>query len=128
MTDIDKLVPAPTKVQAGGREFEIKPLTVRRMAGLARALKGVAIPADITEADVFALVGENADKVVEAVALATDEKVDVIGDLGADDFIVLAGAVVGAYSDFFVRRAVPALAAAAKNAMPAIGPLLSKGS
>jgi hypothetical protein len=78
--------------------------------------------------DVLGLVGENADKVVEALAVATDEKPEAIYDLGADDFIALAGAVVGAYSDFFVRRAVPALAAATKKATAAIGSLPSSAS
>jgi len=128
MSELEKLVPEAARVEVGGRIFEVKPLTVRRMVGLTRALSGVLL-GEGGDIDMAALVAEHADKIVEAVAVATDEKPDTIYELARDDFIVLAAAVVGAYSDFFVRRAVPALKSAAQKATAAIaGSMQSKGS
>jgi len=145
MTDIDKLVPASETVQIGGREFAIKPLTVRRMAAFSKLFDQVSAQErkrrrsemldegisheeirqrlDQFEFDLMSLAANHAEKLAQAVAVATDLKVEDVMELPGDTFIELAGAVVGAYSDFFVRRAVPALASAATKVAATIGSL-----
>lgn len=110
-SDLEKLVPEVKTVELGGHVFSIYPLTVRRMANLARLLRGIAI--DPENLDVMALVADNGERVIDAAVIATDEAKELIEGMDGGDFIVLAGAILKEYADFFVRRAVPAIQEAA---------------
>ncbi|MCB1630603.1 MAG: hypothetical protein H7A12_07270 [Pseudomonadales bacterium] len=61
------------------------------------------------------------DDLVRAVAIATDQTEDWLGELLPDEFLPLVTAVVEVNADFFVRRVLPALNAATETTLATLG-------
>lgn len=113
MSELEQLSPRPVVVQAGGRAIEITPIRVRELVAFTRAVQpvaaGVAAGADIT-----ILLADHADAMIEATAIGARLDRDFVLDLGLDDLLDLAGAVLEVNMDFFVHRLLPKITASSE--------------
>lgn len=77
--------------------------------------------------DLATVITVGGEDLVRAVAIATDQTEDRLGELLPDEFLALVTAVVDVNADFFVRRVLPALNAATETTLATLGvtPLLS---
>lgn len=98
------------QVVVNGRDIAVRPLTLRQIPPVARALGPLleAIAAGRAPAD---LVGEQGERVVAVVALATGLDEDWLWQAPPDDFLGLLAVVLEVNADFFTRRLAPRLAA-----------------
>lgn len=101
-------------VTVAGRDLQLTPLKVRELPGFARALQPLAdqLPAvlsgDTEPGALLALLAQG-DALIEAVALGAREPVETVGELEADEFLVLALAVMEVNANFFAQRLMPVL-------------------
>jgi hypothetical protein len=116
------------EVFAGGRTLTVRPLSLRQIPGVARALRPLA-PVLAAGLDLLSLA-EHLDDVVAALAAATGEPPDWLWGIAPEELLALAGAVVEVNADFFSRRLAPALVAATARlpGAPADGAAPSPGS
>jgi len=130
MDELDQLSPAPVMVLAGGCSLEITPIRVRELAAFSRAVQPVAA-ALAAGADIASLLADHADAVIDAAAIGARVERDFVLDLGLDELVDLAGAVLTVNVDFFVRRLLPKVTAssealakqwAGSNSMPDSAP------
>lgn len=108
------LPPVPTVIEVGGERIELAPLRVGELPGFARAVQPVASRLSASP-DWLALLAEQGEPVIEAVAIAARRPRDWVAGLELDEAVRLADAVFGVNADFFVRRLLPALTAAAER-------------
>lgn len=130
--DLHVLCPEPRRVDAGGRTIEVTPIRVRELAAFARAVEPLA--AAMAEGlDLPRLLADHTGAVIEAVAVGARVDAAWIEELGLDELIDLAEAVVEVNVDFFARSLAPrltrvaahvgqTLAAAGSTSTPASGP------
>lgn len=129
MTPLDVYVVTPCEVAVAGKAVAVSPLRVRQIPAFARHVAPVA--AFLMNGDLLAAVAAGGEDMVKALAVATGEPEDWLGDLLPDEFVALAAAVMEVNADFFVRRVAPALAAAGetmKTQMPTAGETSSPSS
>lgn len=107
---LDTYIPTPRDVVAGGKTLQITPLRVRQIPAFAAAVAPAA--GLLMSGDVLKALAVHGDSMLQAVAVATGEPADWLGDLLPDDFIGLASVVVEVNADFFVQRLAPAIEAA----------------
>lgn len=111
---LDTYVIVPREIEAGGKTLAITPLRVRQIPAFVRAISPAAgLLTDGRIADAVALHG---DGIVEAMAVATGETEDWIGDLLPDAFLELVAAVMEVNGDFFARRVAPLITAMQEKA------------
>jgi len=109
MDGLGVFVPEPRRIEAGGKTVAVAPLKVRQVPAFARAI-GPALQS-LAAGDLAAVLGTHGDALIEAVAAATGEPADWLGELAPDEFLRLAAEVVEVNADFFVRRVAPTLEA-----------------
>lgn len=117
--ELATLFPASETVTVGGVAVTVEPLTIVQLGRVAKVLKGVVDSA--TGLDWPTLCAEHTERAVEAVSAATGKPTDFIGGLRADEFLVLAMAVVRVNADFFAKRLVPLAAEATALATRILG-------
>jgi len=116
MSDADSLetfAPVPCEVRAGGRTLEILPLRLRALPRFSQAVQPV-LPA-LMAGDLQAAIQQHQEGLVRAVAIATGTEEDWLGELWPDEFVRVARAVLEVNVDFFGRRVIPELSAAADS-------------
>ena len=114
---LDTYVIQARVVDAGGKPVAITPLRVRQIPAFVRAIgPASALLMDGRIADAVALHG---DGIVVAMAVATDESEDWLGDLLPDAFLELVSVVMEVNGDFFARRVAPLIKNMEAKAMAA---------
>jgi hypothetical protein len=130
MSDLERIAPTPRKITVAGETIEVSPLRVRDLPAMARALAPIAtaIPAIAGAANPTAALAQAASEdvgrwieaIISGVAVATGRPEEWVGELEIDEIITLAGAVVEANVDFFVRSILPRIQDAARRVTAAI--------
>lgn len=100
------LPPVPETVIIGGETLDITPLKVGELPAFARAVRPIAARLSASP-DWLALLADDGEAVIAAVATAARRPVDWVAGLDLDEAVRLAEAVFGANADFFIRRVVP---------------------
>lgn len=115
---LETYVYAASLVEAGGKHVAVSPLRVRQIPAFTRAISPIMGP--LLAGDMLAAVSVGGEDLVRAIAIATGESEEWLGDLLPDEFIQLAAAVVEVNADFFVHRLAPTLSTAGARAMSAL--------
>lgn len=106
MSDLDDLLPPTRNVRAGAGTIDVRPLQVRQLPAVARALRdipqGVLDALGGGEVDVLMLM-ESAEPIARVLAAATDEPLERLLALNPVDFATLCMTVFEVNADFFVR-------------------------
>lgn len=116
-TTLEQVIAAAREVEAGGRTVQVRPLSPRQLPPFIAAVRplqdaiGAGMSLDALDAGAIARLAEqHTEHLVQAVAVATRESADFIGDeLSVVELVELAGAVIEVNADFFVHRMVPAI-------------------
>ena len=116
---LDIYTPQPRPVTAGGKTINVLPLKVRQIPGFTRAIVPVLAP--LGAGDLATAIAVGGEDLVRAVAIATDQPEDWLGELLPDEFLALVTAVVDVNADFFARRVLPALNAATETTLATLG-------
>ncbi len=145
--DMLAVMPEPIMVTLRGETFEIKQIRVGQLSKAMRithpfyeqlkSAKDKAKSAKSEEEntygfDIYSLVMENSDTVLELVALLVNKPRDWVDDLGVDELVQLFGAIVEVNLDFFTQRVLPLLSGLVAGVSgklfktPQAGPTLSK--
>ncbi|MDB0529907.1 hypothetical protein LBW56_24900 [Ralstonia solanacearum] len=109
MDDLDKLIPQPTHLDAGGESLVILPLKVGRLPDFLRAITPTLQQLNAPQIDWLGLFIEHGDDLLQAVAIAVGKPRTWVDDLAADEAILLAAKVVEVNADFFTRTVLPRL-------------------
>lgn len=109
MTDLNTYVPEIRHPLIGGKTVTVAPLKVRQIPPFLRAAGPAA--GLLFAGDLAGALGLHGEALIEAIAIATHEPADWLGDLDADEFLRLVGEVVEVNADFFAHRVSPALTA-----------------
>ena len=109
MNDLEQLIPQAVELTVGGETLAIKPLKVGQMPAFLRAISPIMQHLTRSEIDWLALFGEHGDDLLSAIAIAVSKPRPWVGDLAADDAIVLAAKVIEVNADFFTRTVLPKL-------------------
>jgi hypothetical protein len=108
--ELADIIPTPVIVHAGGKSVEITPIRVRELAAFSRAVQPIA--ADLAAGvDIASLLAMHADAVIDATAVGARVEREFVLDLGLDDLLDLAAAVLTVNADFFVRPLLPKITA-----------------
>ena len=108
---IDTFVPEVRQLLVAGKTVACPPLRVRQIPAFTRAVAPILTP--LLAGNWLSAVCEGGDELLRAVAIATGEPPEWLGELMPDELITLVAAVVEVNADFFVRRVLPTLNAAA---------------
>jgi hypothetical protein len=124
---LDAFIPEIRHPQIGGKSVNVAPLKVRQIPPFVRALGPAFGP--LSHGRIDAAIGLHGEALIEAIAIATGESSDWLGDLDADEFMRLVGDVVEVNADFFVHRVLPTLNATVDKVTTALaGPMASPAS
>ncbi len=104
---LDTYIPEVRHPLIGGKSVTVAPLRVRQIPPFLRAA-GPAL-SGLFAGDLAGALATHGEALIEAVAVATGEPAEWLGELEADEFLRLAVEVVEVNADFFVRRVSPAL-------------------
>jgi hypothetical protein len=111
--DLNALSPVPAIVTVGGKEISIAPLKVRQLqpvlSALGPALRDGFAQGFANVADWLLFFEAHTERVINAVASATDLKRDFVGELEPRELMELAFVVVEVNRDFFTRQVSPAI-------------------
>lgn len=110
----------------GGKNVTVAPLKMRQIQAFSRHVGPVA--SALMAGDLQAALVFHGEALIEAVAVATGESTDWLGDLDADEFVRLAGDVVEVNAGFFVHRVTPALNQTMERLMKALTPTQTPGA
>jgi len=116
---LETYVPEIRQFDVAGRVVAIAPLKVRQIPAFTRAISPVLGP--LAAGDVLTAVAVGGEDLTRAVGIATGEDEAWLGELNADDFLLLAAAVIEVNADFFARRVLPALTAATERTQAILG-------
>lgn len=106
------LPPVPETVTIGGETLGLTPLKVGELPAFARAVQPM-VQRFSASPDWLALMADDGEAVIEAVSIASRRPREWVAGLDLDDAVRLAQAVFEVNADFFVRRLMPAIDAAA---------------
>lgn len=112
--DLETIVGETRTLTIADQPVEISALKVREIPPVIRALKPIMGPISalfdeqLTAESIIemSMRGEN---LITAVSIASRQPVEWVGDLMADDLVVLAMAIVEVNADFFVKRLMPSM-------------------
>ncbi len=107
MDNLQQMVPETVEVTVGGETLTIGPIRIRQVSRVARHVGGLVrfFAGDVI--DFEGLLTEGAEALMEALAAATDQPVDWIGELNLDEVVRLTRTVVEVNGDFFARTVLP---------------------
>lgn len=93
-------------------KLEIRPIMVKELPAFTRAIEpfvqNIMASGNDDDIDVLGMVmGPNAEKAIDAIAIGARISREVMDALDLDDLVVLAGAVIEVNFDFFIRRVFP---------------------
>ncbi|MFA7239370.1 MAG: hypothetical protein WC091_04600 [Sulfuricellaceae bacterium] len=116
MSDLATLIPTPVELSLNGKTLSIVPFKIGILPEMARtcapfmdAFKPGA------PVDWLALTIEHGENVFAALALASGQPQTWVEGLTAEEAIRLAQTVIEVNADFFIRRVLPSLTAAANG-------------
>lgn len=113
-TSLETLIPQPDEINVGGESMEILPLTIGQLTRVMKALKPAL--ADVQgEINLTLLAADHGDTLLATVAAATGKDLAWLDALQSDEFIRLAGKLLEVNADFFTRRVLPEITAAAEK-------------
>lgn len=112
MSALDVFVPRAVEVIAGGRAFQIAPLSIGKLHRAYQALGHQAFSA-LTSGDIPGAVVVHYPLVMAGMAVALDVEPAFFDALPADEAMALVYAVVEVNADFFARRLLPMMQAKA---------------
>lgn len=135
MSDLDVIKPAGTPATFNGQPIEVKPLTIGKLPGFARAIQPIGGvieqiakgQAQLNIATLIGLVADHGCAIVDAVSIATGIERDKLNEATPDELIELVAVVLKVNADFFKGRLTPAILAAVKVATPAQMPTPGAG-
>lgn len=113
MNKLEHLFPAAVEIQVGGELLALTPIRLGEVPSLARILAPVAGKLGQAEPDWLDLLGQHGGSLLSALAIASRKPREWIDGLAVDETIRLAAALLEVNTDFFVRRVLPAIEAAA---------------
>ena len=114
MSELEQLFPVPVEVRVGGELLALTPIRLGEVPSLARVLAPLAGQIGREDTDWLELLAQHGGSVLTALSIASRKPREWIDPLPVDDAIRLAAALLEVNADFFVRRVVPALEAAAE--------------
>ena len=114
------LPPVPVTLVIGGERLELTPLKVGDLPAFARAVQPVAASLSASP-DWLALLAEQGEAVIDAVAIASRRPPEWVTNLALDDAVRLAEAVFEVNADFFIQRVLPSLTEAATRVSQTLG-------
>lgn len=91
MADLDLLDPPPLLVSAGGESFLVRPIKLRHLPAVVRALSGLHITHDF---DLVALMRDHGERVLAAASIAADIPLERLARFGASEALDLVTAVL----------------------------------
>lgn len=105
-------IPAVVSLSIGGKEIQIKTLTTGQVLKLMPLVKEIRAtladnPAD--EISIFELIADNAQTMLEALAIATNISTEALEETGPDELVIIAKAVIELNKSFFTQRVLPAI-------------------
>lgn len=116
---LEAYVPQPRSVQAGGTVVQVLPLRIRQIPQFVRCIGPSLEP--IARGQLLAAVTAGGEQLVQALAIATGQTEEWVGELLPDEFLQLFSAVVEVNGDFFVQRVMPALTEATNATAATLG-------
>ena len=110
--------PEPTIIKTAGGEIAITPITLGRVSALAKAIAPfvAVIPKDDAPQSWISLTADHGEAVIDAMSIATGQPRAELEKLPLDQAAQIAAACVLVNIDFFARRVLPAITAAAQQA------------
>lgn len=123
---LEVISPTPVEVNYQNERLEIRPLTIGRIPDFVRAVRPIlsALVALKQEAEdgellkafdtIVALMEEDGEKLYLAAAIAIGREKEWVAKGFLDEFVDLVQAILKVNGDFFVRRLLPMLRAAAR--------------
>ncbi len=124
--DLNTFVPEARGIELAGKTVVVLPLRIRQVPMFARLIAPAA--AILATGDLLAAVTRYGEDLIQAVAVATGESVEWVGELTSDDFVLLAGLVVEVNADFFVQQVMPKLTKVSDTLMAMLGRMPSTHS
>lgn len=124
---LEVIEPQAVQVAFNGRGLALLPLKVRQIPSFARAARPVSGAIEsllngksggIGVEQALTLLADYGEAIIEAVSIASGVARDELEESTPDQLIALAAAVIRVNADFFGRRLIPALTAAATGATP----------
>lgn len=112
---LDTYIPEVRHPLIGGKNVTVAPLKIKQLPAFTRAI-GPAAHA-LFSGDMLGAVAAHGEAIITAVAVATGEDEAWLGDLDADEFLLLAGDVLEVNADFFAHRVTPTLNATVDRLM-----------
>lgn len=117
--DITTVIPETIVVTVKGQDVEVRQIKVGQLTKVMRiaypfydklrALKDAAQKNGGTSLDLYQLVFEHGDSVLEIVALLTGKDKAWVEDMDVDELVALFSAIVEVNLDFFIQRVLPSL-------------------
>lgn len=123
---LDTYVPEVRQLLVAGKTIACPPLRVRQIPAFTRAVAPILAP--LLAGDWLRAVCDGGEDLVRAIAIATGETVEWLGELLPDELVTLAVAVTEVNADFFVRRVLPALTEAVATVTTTLGEMPSPSS
>ena len=106
-------VPEPKIVKIRGVDVKVAPLKLRQFPVMLKAFSvfsdKAALKDGVGKADWLEIFSNHSDKIIEAIAVATEQPQNWVLDLYPDEGILLAEAIWEVNQDFFVQRVLPTL-------------------
>ncbi len=106
--ELADLFPEPLRFTVGAEELEVWPLQISQFGKAAKLIRPIVKQFGDT-VDIYDLLAEHSDALIEVIAIAIGREATWVGSLRADHFINLAVAVTDLNRDFFARCVVPAV-------------------
>ncbi|MDP2786256.1 MAG: hypothetical protein Q8O38_16935 [Sulfurimicrobium sp.] len=117
MTELETLFPQPIEIIVAGKSLSILPIKVGKLPAFIRAVAPFfAVFKQGGEVDFIVLLADHGDSVLDACAIGSGTDRAFIDDLDPAQLVNIAQLVVEVNMDFFTRRLVPVITAAARVA------------
>lgn len=100
------------QITVSDRSLTITPVTVRDLPAFLAAVEPIA--RELAAGDLMGALARQAEALIAATALGAGVDRAWLDARGADELIVLAGAVIEVNAGFFVQRVIPAIEQAAQ--------------
>lgn len=104
---LDTYFPEPRRLLIAGKQVSIAEVKPKLLPPFLRAIGPALAP--LAAGNLIDAFGTHGERVIEAVAIATGESAEWLGDLALDDFILIFGEVAEVNTRFFVLSVMPAL-------------------
>lgn len=103
------LFPEPVVLQIAGKEISVRPLTIRQVGRVAKAIAPIVAGMNGGEVNFGRMLADHTDDAIAVVAAATGEAPEWLGDLPAEEFLRLAKAAFEVNKQAFIDRIGPAV-------------------